>query len=244
MQIITSGWLRRMVMKSAATPMARIIALFSILQDWLDAPGLRAQLLAADFDGESHRALAALLRSLVADAGFNEPEKLAAQLSFILIGALNAELRNPGCQAMTQAGNAAAGLLAASKPARITAPRVLAAASVAFAVLLTGLFFIPHSSPTPPPISTARIEAAPRPVEVAITFRPDLLSAIYQMHERLRSGQCSYPQALMMAASQRAMFLEGVVNIEKLNTATADLEEVSRLYQQISCSYAPAAMLL
>lgn len=77
-----------------------------------------------------------------------------------------------------------------------------------------------------------------------VTTRPDQLVALYQMNEKLRTGQCSYPQALMLAAEQRATFLEGVVNIDTLNTATTNLDEVSQLYQKVHCSYAPAAMLL
>ncbi len=243
MQLLSSDWLKRMVKKSASTPEARIANLFIILQDWLDAPGMREQLQPAYLGANDHQELKAFLLALVTDTKLNEPEKLTFQLYFILLGALNEEIRNPGNNAMVQAGEAASNLIIASKPAIIEKPRTIALASVAVVAILAGtlLTTMPTASEKAPPLE--RIAPHTRNV-TPVSARPDRLVAIYQMHEKIQAGQCSYPQALMLAPEQRAAFLEGVVNIDKLNTATTNLEEVSKLYQKVNCYYAPAAMLL
>jgi len=244
MQTLFSDWLKRMVSKSATTPEARIVNLFGILQDWLEAPGMREQLLVAGLDADGHRAIHAFLLALTAEAKLDESEKLAFQLSFILLGAITEEIRSPGNRAMAQAGEAAAKLIAAARPPRAGRPRAMAAASVAVLALTSGALLLPASTPGPlapaeknRAVLQARTPALP-------SSRPDRLAAIYQMHDLIRTGQCSYPQALMLAAEQRAAFLEGVVNIDTLNTATSNLDEISRLYHTVKCSYAPAAMQL
>lgn len=243
MHILSSSWLQRMVGKSASSPEARIANLFTILQDWLDAPGMREQLLATPIGADDHRALNAFLLALVRDTKADAPEKLAFQLYFILLGALNEESRNPGNAAMARAGEAATSLVVAARPARFNQrPRTVAVASVAMVALIAGALLMPVSTPpTPTPSAENPVALQVRNVTPP---RPDRLAALYQLNEKMRTGQCSYPQALMLAADQRAIFLEGVVNIDALNTATTNLDEVSQLYQKVSCSYAPAAMLI
>ena len=245
MQMLSSDWLKRMVKKSASTPEARIANVFVILQDWVDAPGMREQLLSASLDAEGHRELNAFLLSLVTDARLGEPEKLAFQLYFILLGALNEEIRNPGNDSLMRAEEAAASLVTASRLPRFNTSRpITAVVSVAMVAFIAGALLVS--------MSRAPRQASPVEIRIAlqvrsitpVTARPDQLVALYQMHEKLRTGQCSYPQALMLAAEQRATFLEGVVNIDTMNTATTNLDEVSQLYQKVNCSYAPAEMLL
>jgi hypothetical protein len=244
MQLLSSDWLRRMVKKSAKTPEAQIVNLFVILQDWLDAPGMREQLLNTSHDVEAHHHLNSFLHSLVAEANFVEPDKLAFQLYFLLLGALNEEIRNPGCNSMAQAGDAAASLVAAAKPPIIAKSRMLSVASfasVAMIALITGFLLIPSGFRLGQPQQMERAASQSQSGTPAVS-RPDTLVALYQMNDKLKAGQCSYPQALMLAADQRAVFMEGVVNIDQLDTASTNLDEVRQLYQKVTCYYAPAAM--
>jgi hypothetical protein len=246
MQLLSSDWLKRMVKKSAQTPEARIANLFVILQDWLDAPGMREHLLATSLDSVDHQNLNSFLLSLVADANLVEPEKLAFQLYFILLGALNEEIRNPGCNSMAQASDAASSLVAAAKPPRFSKPRMFSipsVATVAMVAFIAGALLMPTTfrSGKTQPLEHIALQAQTGSPAVS---RPDSLVALYQMNERIKAGQCSYPQALMLAADQRAVFMEDVVNIDQLNTAATNLDEVRQLYQKVTCYYAPAAMQL
>jgi hypothetical protein len=241
MHVFTSDWLQRMVMKSSHAPANRIVNLFFILQDWMDAPGIREQLNAIDFSSQA--TLKVFIHTLVTDAGLSDPEKLSFQLQFLLIGALNDELRNPGSQAFARAATAATVMVDAAKPVQAVKAHALAAISFGFIAVMVGVLAImplsqQSESPQTPQLATPIHNVA------IVSPRPDRLAAIYQLHDRLQTGQCSYPQALMLAADQRALFLDGVVNIDRLNTTASNLDEVTQLYKKVDCSYAPAAMQL
>ncbi|HEY8085419.1 MAG TPA: hypothetical protein VIE69_07435 [Methylophilaceae bacterium] len=246
MKFLLSDWLKRMVIKSSSLPEARIVNLFVILEDLLEAPGIREQLLSGGLDAESHNDLKAFLLSMAVDAGLKEPNKLALQLCFILIGALNEEMRTPGCQAMARAGEAVSNLLSTAKSPRASRSRSFSAA-VASIFVISGvlLVFMPSHNEQFAPRMVRRIPVANVALNTAaITPNPEKLVALYQMHDKIRAGQCSYPQALMLSEPQRAVFMNGVVNIDDLNTAKTNLEEVIQLYQKVDCYYPPAAMLL
>ncbi len=246
MQLLSIKWLERMVKKSARTPEAQIVNLFVILQDWLAAPGIREQLLNSSFDAEAHHHLNSLLHSLAAETNLVEPDKLGFQLYFLLLGALNEEIRNPGCNSMAQAGDAAANLVSAAKPRLIAKSRMLTVASfasVAMIALVAGAMLAPSSFSSGQPQQMKQVASKTQNGTPSVS-RPDTLAALYQMNDKLKAGQCSYPQALMLAADQRSVFMEGVVNIDQLDTASTNLDEVRQLYQKVTCYYAPAAMQL
>lgn len=239
MHAFTSEWLKRKVIKSSAKPAARVLNLFAILQDWMDAPGMREHLNVVS--AASHQELHAFILSLVTDAKLQNPEKLTFQLLFLLMGALNDEQRNPGCNAMERAGKAAAVMVASAQPRLARLPALASASFGLVAVVITAWSLMP--TPQQSAHSPTQLAGAIQTVAMEAA-RPDQLAAIYQLHDRLQSGQCSYPQALMLAANQRALFLDGVVNLDKLNTTASNLNEVSQLYKKVDCSYAPTAMLL
>lgn len=238
MNILSSGWLQRMVDKSGKTPSTRLQALFRILQDWSDVPGFRQQLHDVMSDEAGQRALKAYLLQMVEVSKVARPDLVASQVHMILLGALNEELRQPGSQALEHAGQAAVLLINAQLPARqVSYGRMTIAASV---ILMAGVLTLFYKGQQPEPISIhpqmiAAISAAPSPESVA---------ALYRMHEKMQAASCSYPQALMMAPEQRAPFLENVVdgNISKMQPDAIIM--VSQLYQKVDCYYPPAAMLL
>jgi hypothetical protein len=236
-----------MVIKSSALPEARIVNLFVILEDLLEAPGIREQLLSGGLDIESHNDLKAFLLAMALDAELKEPDKLAFQLCFILMGALNEEVRTPGCHAMARAGEAVSNLISVAKPSRASRFRSFSATAVALFLVISGASLIFMSSHNEQAV-TSVVRSMPATNLALNTAEnsadPEKLVALFQMHDKLRSGQCSYPQALMLSAPQRSVFLNGVVNIDNLNTAKSNLEEVIQLYQKVDCYYPPAAMLL
>lgn len=240
MKILSSDWLKRMVEKAAATPRGRIVALFEILQDWTDAPGMRQILQGESLTDSGQRELKTFLLHLATGTGVSNPEVLASQLSLVLFGALNEELRNPGSGALLQAGQAASLLVAGHvdghrsprRIARYVAP--ITAALAALALLL------------PYPGSLVSVEQhRPLPMRASpVASNPDQVAAIYHMHDAMRAGDCWYPQALMLPPEQRAVYLENVISgsVEKLAPET--LVMVNQLYQKVQCYYPPAAMLL
>lgn len=240
MNIFTSGWLQRMVDKVAGTPTARIQALFQILQDWVDAPGLHSQLQEAALDEDGQRAIMAYLLQLVEATGVAMPEVVARQLHMVLLGALVQEIRQPGTHALEHAKSAAIQLLTAQMPSRHTSrfANTAIAASVALVVSLSAIF-LTRPAPASAIVAPVRLVTAS-----AAISSPDKIAEIYHLHARMQAANCSYPQALMLAPDQRGPFLENVVNGDLSRMPPESIVMVSQLYQKVDCYYPPSAMLL
>src|SRR4051794_21244192 len=103
MDILNSAWFLRMLKKAGANPQERMLALFDILGDWLDAPQIRENLKATDSGHEQPLALLEYLTAQAAAIGIKDHELLAQQLYFMASSILPEELRNPGCAAAKHA---------------------------------------------------------------------------------------------------------------------------------------------
>ncbi len=236
MNILASAWLQRMADKAGNAPRLRMLALFDILADWLEAPGMRDRLESAV--GEDAGALRAYLAGLAAQAGAKTPAALASQLYCLLVGALQQELRDPHSHALMHAKHAAASLMAPPEKRLSLAVAGMATASLAvIAVTLTvAIGGRDEQAPTAPMVAAV---AAP----AAEPSNPDRIAAAYHLHDKIAAGQCAYPQALMLPPEQRSIYLEKVV-ADGGDVAPAARPLVDQLYQRVECYYPPAAMLL
>lgn len=240
MQILASGWLRQMAQKAGTTPLARMLALFDILQDWVAAPGVRQSLLDAASDSAGRSELKAFIAHLAVAAGAADAEALASQLDSMLLGALREALRNPDGQALAHARLAAERLIASQMRSRVPLRGVMAVSATALAImLLLPVFVFNLKQPAALVVST--------PAALARTpdaLNPDQVAAVYHMHDKIRAGECGYPQALMLPPEQRAVYMENVVSGNGNDLQPATLVLVNQLYQRVECYYPPAAMLL
>lgn len=239
MNIFSSGWLQRMADKVGKTPADRIHAVFQILQDWLEAPGMRQQLRDAPLDAASQQALKAYLQQLVEASGAANPAVVTVQLHMMLLGALNEEMRQPGSQALEHGRTAALLLLASQLPdRRVNSANIALAASVVLMVGIMSMFFTQQQ---PEPSATGPMQL----IAIApVAANPDKVAAMYHLHDQMRTANCSYPQALMLAPEQRAPFLENVVNGNLSKIQPESMIMINQLYQKVDCYYPPAAMLL
>lgn len=239
MNIFSSGWLQRMADKAGKTPADRIHAVFQILQDWMEAPGMRQQLRDAPLDAASQQVLKAYLQQLVEASGATNPAVVTVQLHMMLLGALNEEMRQPGSQALEHGRTAALLLLTSQLPdRRVSSANIALAASVALMAGIMSMFFTqrqPEPSVAGPMQLIAIAPAAPN---------PDKVAAMYHLHDQMRTANCSYPQALMLAPEQRVPFLENVVNGNLGKIQPESMIMINQLYQKVDCYYPPAAMLL
>ena len=240
MNIFSSGWLQRMVNKAGSTPLSRIESVFQILQDWVEVPGLRQHLQDALLDSDSLHDLKIYLFQLVQASGVLHPTVVTEQLYMILLGALNAEIRHPGANSLTRAGEGALTLVKAQQP--IHRSNLSKYAIVATAMIVAGSL---HWIFTRQPVPEMMAEQSVSVVSVAsVPVSPDQVAELYHLHEKISTANCSYPQALMLAPEQRAPFIENVVDGNVGNIQPASLVMVSQLYQKVDCYYPPAAMLM
>ncbi len=87
--LLQSDWLIHMLKKSSAKPSARLLSLFDILEDWLDAPVVREQIIVSQQSSQQtllspqiiNHQLQDFLTLEAAKAGAAMPEMLASQLA-------------------------------------------------------------------------------------------------------------------------------------------------------------------
>ena len=85
-----------MLEKSSQTPHGRLLSLFDILEDWLEAPTIREQI-GEQFSSPKHpKILQDYLTLEATKAGAAMPEMLASQLYFMAISAINEHLQPQG----------------------------------------------------------------------------------------------------------------------------------------------------
>lgn len=247
--MLYSDWLLNMLEKSGSDPRSRILALFDILHDWSTAPGISRD--AANPCGASGTpdALLAYLTMQLTALRLAEPEALAQQVHFIALGAVQAKMSGTCDRAFAQGKNAVAVLLDARRKPQIARVRSVAVAASVFVIAFSAFLVsskdaaAPHSSPaiaaTPAAMTTALAGLPPAPSHQGSS--PDQMASLHDSLERIRQGVCQYPQALMLAPENRAVFLETVVNGSVPDSAN-QMREAHRLAQQVECYYPPVAM--
>lgn len=240
--MLHSDWLLNMLDKTGHTPRERVLALFDILQDWTTAPGLQHGDDTVRWTGTADALLRYLTQQLTA-LQLEAPDSLAAQIYFLALGALRSAAVDERTLAFAQARQAAAILLDAQRAQR--APRRLTVGMAAIAasafVLIATLWLVAYHQPAHrmTPLATAADIVPSTPTLAGNS--PDQVVALHASLERLRSGVCQYPQALMLAPEARAVLLENVV--QGAMPADADQLRTTRLLiQKVECYYPPVAM--
>jgi hypothetical protein len=176
------------------------------------------------------------------------PELLAQQLYFMMQQALATELASPASRALHHARIAAEAMLQAQAPEQKPARKRLAYAIAAGLFTLLGTSSIALQSEFQPsgPFIVAALTASAKPAEprMAPDFsvaNPARTAAMYAKIEQMRTGNCDYPQALVLPESERGIYIEYIVN-GKVSTKVSDQDVVNKLMQQVSCNYTPMLM--
>lgn len=249
MLLLGSSWLRKMAEKSGATPQARLIGLVNTLNDWLQAPGvgvaLRQQLSAQDAAELS--AFRTLVLDLVIPLQPRDTQELADQIVFLLLGAMQQQLRAPESCALQQARNAVHLLIEASTARAPFASNksqrtALASATCLCLVLVGGLITQWHNAPG------GHLSEAAHVAKVmnmhAVSYSPDKIVALYQRREQLAHGNCFYPMALMMPPEQYGIYLDFVWKAPALGSELNEksLGALSQALDMVKCSYPQTAM--
>lgn len=234
-----------MLDKSSPVPQQRLLRLFDILADWVQAPQIREHLSLAN-SSASETASDALLEYLTEQSRITPaqaPEILAHQIYFIALNALQQEMRNPGCDSFIHAQHAVRALIAAQskqeKPNRLAYG--LAASLIVTAGLTSFLLFgmTPHKS-----LDSLRLSDLNKTPSMPISvpnFNPAYTADMYSSIEQMRNGVCRYPEALMLPEAQRSVYMRNVVGGE-VSTNASDQALASKLMQKVRCDYAPMLM--
>ncbi|MGB7814936.1 MAG: hypothetical protein WBL28_01145 [Methylotenera sp.] len=249
MSILNSDWLIRMLEKSSQVPHGRLLNLFDILEDWLEAPSVREQVQNEFSANTPAPLLRDFLTTEAAKAGAAMPEMLANQLYFMAVAAAQEKLQANNHKSMRHAKNAASALISAQtkKEFHITKPPAYAiAASFLAAFIVAGSLFvfnlnqadkekqIAHSQPL--------MQAVVTPAAASeLTASPEQTAALIAQIELMRHGSCHFPEALQLPDSLKGVYLDIVVN-GQISTDPREQKLAFELIKKIQCNYTPILM--
>jgi len=246
MDILNSAWFLKMLKKAGATPRERLLAVFDILDDWLNAPHIREKFDSAEINADQAQALLEYLTAQAIASGAQGPEVLAQQLYFMSMSMLQEELRSPGCAASQHAKQVAQALIQAqTERGRFISKRsaYAMAASVFFVTGIASMLIFSAANPLDdkPNAPSRMVAVTPAANTKFVEANPEQTAALFVTIEQMRKGECQYPEALQLPDSQKAVYLTNVVG-GQISSNAADQALVAQLLKKVRCNYTPMLM--
>ncbi|TSA56531.1 MAG: hypothetical protein D4R39_04145 [Methylophilaceae bacterium] len=256
MDILNSTWLIKMLSKANATPQGRMLSLFDILDDWLNAPQLNSAIAQQKLlsNNEGKPLLIAYLTEQAIACGAANPAILAEHLMLIARNAAQQSIQDPNCDSLAHGKKAAAALILAQTPTT-WAPLSLLNKSLNYGIAASLIFFLGATIL----ISQALIQNHRHQFNIAKTSHPQLAkpmtadykpktsltaddaAAIYAKYEQMRNGTCQFPEALQIPDKDKAVYLDNVVG-GKLPSDVGDLAIAKFYLEKVRCNYTPMLM--
>jgi hypothetical protein len=255
LDILNSNWLIKMLEKSSATPHGRLLSLFDILEDWLDAPNvapsIREQLNGQFSKPKNAKLLQDYLSAEAAKAGAAMPEILANQLYFMAISAINdalqASIHAGAGHAFIHAKSAANALILAQtkKEFHIAKPTAYAiAASFLGALIIAGSWFTLQNNNAPATLAQAVPQASVIATAMAsseLTASPDSTAALMAEIELMRHGNCQLIEAIQLPDKLKGIYINMVVH-GQVSTDPHEQKIAMELLKKTRCNYTPMLM--
>lgn len=240
--LLQSDWLIRMLDKSGPRPVQKLLALFSVLDDFLSSP-LAAKTPPFPSSLATDR-LQKFLTTQAQKAGARLPEMLANQLYFMAISACQEKLAHSDPTALQHAQRAAQALIKEQTTREINWLAVRNYGIVAM-TLCTGIL-AGHFWPSPQNIEISTAHAAeqpkPAPNPFSLEASPSETAAIYGRLETMKHGECRLLEALQLPERLKSVYIENVIN-GHVTTNRDEQVLVNQLLDQVQCNYTPKLMV-
>lgn len=252
MEIFNSPWLIKMLAKSSSTPQGRLLGLFDILDDWLNAPHLQTITnLALDDNSQ----LITFCTEQAKTLGAESPAMLAEHIVLIAKNAAQQTLALQASHALNQnhlahAKKAAHALILAqtqkasvfsnlsqSKPARYS----IAASFILVLSVATVWLTLPTQT------HTLQAKLAKKDLFITATLAQEKgLTAqdatnMYAKYEQMRQGTCQFPEVLQIPDKHKAVYMQSVVG-GSLPTTLPDLTIANFYLEKVRCNFTPMLM--
>ncbi len=252
MDILNSQWLLNMLAKSSKTPQGRILSLFDILADWLQAPSLQID----NLNKTGNQALIDFISLQAKDFHAENPAVLAEHIVLIARNAMHQEMNAPGCNSLTHAKKAANALILAqtqrnwlytktftSKPLTysIAASILLLTASMAIWLIDFTQANQLQLALTKNHITQTNALIAANPTHINNNINAGDAAAMYAKFEQMRNGTCQFPEAIQIPDRDKAIYLINVVG-GKLPTDLHDLAIANAYLEKVRCNFTPMLM--
>ena len=210
MELLESPWFFKMVEQQGRNPRQRLLAVFSVIDTWLAAPGMREQLRATqrgDFFLYQNQPFKDFLTRIAVAARVRHPASLVNQLTILLQGAIAEDLRNPKSGAVSEAGKAAQAIIIEACPNRRTAWHWTMGGMAA--ALIAAVFLYPSAQlswvPETAPISASAFAGAQQ-----LLYNPDSVEAVLALQEQIAKGVCPAPQLLALPQGQVTAYMNAI----------------------------------
>lgn len=254
MEIFDSPWLISMLAKSCKTPQGRLLSLFDILDDWLNAPHLQKTHI---FETTKHTALIAYCTEQAKALGAENPSMLAEHIVLIARSAAQQtlDLKSAGKYTnnhLAHAKKAASALIQAqTQKTKLTAklkvskPALYGIAASLFITISAGALWLPELIDNQQLLLKAKSEALPVAKELAASDKKGLTAhdatQMYAKYEQMRQGTCQFPEALQIPDQHKAIYLDNVVG-GKLPVNLDDLAIANAYLEKVRCNFTPMLM--
>lgn len=226
MELLESTWFFRMVEQQGKSPEKRLLAIFSVTENWLSAPGMRERMVQSQASGYflyNCGKLKEFLTGIAVSAHARNPISLVNQLVILLQGAIAEEIRNPDARAIVEAGNAARAIIAEACPRKRNTLRFsLGGMAAAALIAAVGMHPAIKAQWSPAPIYH-RMPATIKTVQA--NFNPDSTEAVLALQEQIAKGVCPAPQLLAMPPGQVTAYMN-VIHFRTPDDPIADRENL------------------
>lgn len=245
-----------MLAKASTTPQGRMLSLFDILDDWLQAPNTHVAdpLVQAMPSTNTSDGLLIFFTAQAQACGAENPAILAQHIVLIARNAALQTINDPACRSLSHAKKAAQALILAqtqsawsvAKWAR-TPSTYGSAAGVALLIgaasmWLPGLIqqyqqqtnIASKTNRNQPKILTAASSSSQR-------LSADDASKMYAKYEQMRNGTCQFPEVLQIPDKDKTIYIENVVG-GKLPTSLDNLEIAISYLEKVRCNFTPMLM--
>ena len=246
MDILNSEWLIAMLKKSSNSPHTRLLNLFDVLDDWLDAPQINSNI--ALNTSQDETSLVQYLTIEGAKAGAAMPELLANQLYFMAIAAAQEKLNHHNPASLSHAKSAANALIAAQTTREFHIRKRTAYAVAAGTVALVGCILgyqLWNSNTNIDMLETQSFTSMPSTGMVAdassLSASPEQTAALFARIEQMRKGNCQLIEALQLPDSYKKVYFENIV-MGQISVNREDQKLTNQLLDMVKCNYTPMLM--
>lgn len=245
MDIFNSQWLVSMLAKSSTTPQGRILSLFDILHDWLNAPNIHLDI----EQNTSNQALVVFCTEQAKACGAINPDILAEHIVLIARNATQQQINHPNSGSLIHAKKAAQALILAQtrKDKLVTTPIYIGIAACLFLLMGTAFISLPQLLQKDFYQSHIAQLHVGKPAIIVATHKPDTslkaadAANMYAKYEQMRNGTCQFPEALQIPDKDKAVYIENVVG-GKLPTNLTDLAIANFYLEKVRCNFTPMLM--
>lgn len=240
-----------MLTKSSATPQGRLLSLFDILNDWLNAPNIQSEI---KLEPHTNSLLMAFCTNQAKLLGADDPAMLAAYIVHIAQKATQQAINQPHSNSFAHAKKAAHALILAHTQKSWSASSLTQLKPVTYSIAASLLLVIGISISWLPVLAPDQLQQ-PRFTQNALIKKPSTMTApshdnrlsaydstqMYAKYEQIRQGTCQFPEALQIPDQHKAIYLNNVVGGELPSTLT-DLVITNHYLEKVRCNFTPMLM--